>query len=189
MHAVFSPMKQFLCRFPGQGRYVRSGEAQQPKIRVASSAFLAAGIAVFLIEVPSSQPLALTASFLTGIGLGATVAPALFVAGFSLRALSLQRVFAMAATVSLAAFTISALVDPGLQWPLWRLCVIGVAGTTILDTPISAGINQHPEEIGRVGLLMLKSLINDGARGIPPIFRQIQVEGSWSDGDSAPPRR
>ena len=48
---------------------------------------------------------------------------------------------------------------------------------------------QHPEEIGRVGLLMLKSLINDGARGIPPIFRQIQVEGSWSDGDSAPPRR
>ncbi|MCB1129864.1 MAG: LacI family DNA-binding transcriptional regulator [Verrucomicrobiae bacterium] len=66
---------------------------------------------------------------------------------------------------------------------------VALAGTTILDTPISAGINQHPEEIGRVGLLMLKSLINDGARGIPPIFRQIQVEGSWSDGDSAPPRR
>jgi len=57
--------------------------------------FLAAGIAVFLIQVPSSQPLALTASFLTGIGLGATVAPALFVAGFSLRALNLQRVFAI----------------------------------------------------------------------------------------------
>jgi hypothetical protein len=57
--------------------------------------FLAAGIAVFLVEVPSSQPLALTASLLTGIGLGATVAPALFVAGFSLRALSLQRVFAI----------------------------------------------------------------------------------------------
>nr|HMO00971.1 hypothetical protein [Miltoncostaeaceae bacterium] len=58
-------------------------------------AFLAAGIAVFLIQVPSSQPLALTASLLTGIGLGATVAPALFVAGFSLRALNLQRVFAI----------------------------------------------------------------------------------------------
>jgi MFS family permease len=57
--------------------------------------FLAAGIAVFLIEVPASQGLALTASFLTGIGLGATVAPALFVAGFSLRALNLQRVFAI----------------------------------------------------------------------------------------------
>jgi hypothetical protein len=57
--------------------------------------FLAAGIAVFLVEVPSSQPLALTASLLTGIGLGATVAPALFVAGFSLRALNLQRVFAI----------------------------------------------------------------------------------------------
>jgi MFS family permease len=57
--------------------------------------FLAAGIAVYLIEVPSSQPLALIASLFTGIGLGATVAPALFVAGFSLRALNLQRVFAI----------------------------------------------------------------------------------------------
>ncbi|HTI34491.1 MAG TPA: hypothetical protein VL422_12495, partial [Miltoncostaea sp.] len=57
--------------------------------------FLAAGIAVFLIQVPAGQGQALTASFLTGIGLGATVAPALFVAGFSLRALNLQRVFAI----------------------------------------------------------------------------------------------
>jgi len=70
--------------------------------------FLAAGIAVFLVQVPSSQPLALTASFLTGIGLGATVAPALFVAGFSLRALSLQRVFAIVELFrAVAAFMIA----------------------------------------------------------------------------------
>lgn len=70
--------------------------------------FLAAGIGVFLIEVPASQALALTASFLTGIGLGATVAPALFVAGFSLRALSLQRVFAIVELFrAVAAFMIA----------------------------------------------------------------------------------
>ncbi len=63
---------------------------------------------------------------------------------------------------------------------------IGLACTTVLDVPISAGIDQHPEEIGRVGLLMLNSLLNDGAKGIPPIFRQVLVEGSWVDGPSLP---
>lgn len=70
--------------------------------------FLGAGIGVFLIQVPASQPLAMTASFLTGIGLGATVAPALFVAGLSLRALNLQRVFAIVELFrAVAAFMIA----------------------------------------------------------------------------------
>jgi MFS family permease len=70
--------------------------------------FLAAGIAVFLIEAPPSENLTLIASFLTGIGLGATVAPALFVAGFSLRALNLQRVFAIVELFrAVAAFMIA----------------------------------------------------------------------------------
>ena len=47
-------------------------------------AFLAAGIAVFRVHVPPTQALTLVGSALTGIGLGASVAPALFVAGFSL---------------------------------------------------------------------------------------------------------
>ena len=66
---------------------------------------------------------------------------------------------------------------------------VALAGTTRIDVPISAGIDQHPEEIGRVGVLMLISLINDGARGIPPIFRQNLVEGTWVDGASLPDRR
>jgi MFS family permease len=57
--------------------------------------FLAAGIVVFRVELPPSQALALIGSCLTGIGVGATVAPALFVAGFSLAAVNLQRVFAI----------------------------------------------------------------------------------------------
>ncbi len=55
-----------------------------------------------------------------------------------------------------------------------------------LDIPISAGIDQNPAEIGRVALLMLHSLITNSARGIPTIFRQLRVEGSWIDGNSLP---
>jgi LacI family transcriptional regulator len=65
---------------------------------------------------------------------------------------------------------------------------IGLAVTSILDVNADAGIDQHPEEIGRVGFLMLSSLINDRSRGIPTIFRQILVEGSWVDGASLPAR-
>jgi MFS family permease len=71
-------------------------------------AFLAAGIAVFRIQVPPSEALALIGSGLTGIGLGAAVAPALFVAGFSLQAASLQRVFAIVELFrAVAAFMIA----------------------------------------------------------------------------------
>jgi MFS family permease len=69
---------------------------------------LAAGIAVFRIHVPSSEALTLVGSGLTGIGLGATVAPALFVAGFSLDALNLQRVFAIVELLrAVAAFMVA----------------------------------------------------------------------------------
>jgi MFS family permease len=69
---------------------------------------LAAGIAVFRIEVPSSEALTLIGSGLTGIGLGATVAPALFVAGFSLPSANLQRVFAIVELMrAVAAFMIA----------------------------------------------------------------------------------
>ena len=70
--------------------------------------FLAAGIAVFRIKVPPTQALTLVGSGLTGIGLGATVAPALFVAGFSLPSASLQRVFAIVELLrAVAAFMIA----------------------------------------------------------------------------------
>lgn len=70
--------------------------------------FLAAGIAVFRIDVPASESATLVGSGLTGVGLGATVAPALFVAGFSLRSLNLQRVFAIVELMrAVAAFMIA----------------------------------------------------------------------------------
>jgi MFS family permease len=70
--------------------------------------FLAAGIAVFRIQLPPTQALTLIGSGLTGIGLGAAVAPALFVAGFSLPAANLQRVFAIVELLrAVAAFMVA----------------------------------------------------------------------------------
>ncbi len=63
---------------------------------------------------------------------------------------------------------------------------IGLAALSILDGNADAGIYQNPEEVGRVGILLAISLINDGAQGIPPIFRQILIAGEWRDGSSLP---
>jgi MFS family permease/nucleotide-binding universal stress UspA family protein len=69
---------------------------------------LAAGIAVFRIAIPANQPLVLVGSALTGLALGATVAPALFVAGFSLQSNSLQRVYAIIELLrAVAAFMVA----------------------------------------------------------------------------------
>ena len=71
-------------------------------------ALLAAGIVVFGFALPGNVPLALIGSALTGLALGATVAPALFVAGFSLRSASLQRVFAIIELLrAVAAFMVA----------------------------------------------------------------------------------
>jgi hypothetical protein len=70
--------------------------------------FLAAGIVVFAVQIPPSPALTLVGSGLTGIGLGATVAPALFVAGFSLPSANLQRVFAIIELMrAVAAFMVA----------------------------------------------------------------------------------
>lgn len=59
---------------------------------------------------------------------------------------------------------------------------VALAATTLIDTGVDTGIDQHPEEIGRVGMLLLNSIINDRAIGTPSVFRQTLVEGSWVQG-------
>jgi LacI family transcriptional regulator len=66
---------------------------------------------------------------------------------------------------------------------------IAVAVTSVLDGGADSGMDQHPEEIGRVAFSLLNLQINEGTRGIPKIFRQTLVEGSWVDGTSLPDRR
>jgi MFS family permease/nucleotide-binding universal stress UspA family protein len=101
---------------------------------------LAAGILVFRIALPANQPLVLVASALTGLALGATVAPALFVAGFSLQSNSLQRVFAIIELFrAVAAFmvapilahfaaTVSTDLDSGTDDALWIGFGLAVGG-------------------------------------------------------------
>jgi len=108
---------------------------------LAGMAFLAAGIGVFLIRVPASDALTLVGAGLTGIGVGATVAPALFVAGFSLPAANLQRVFAIVELLrAVAAFmiapvfahlavTVGGSVDSGTAVALWVGLGLAVTGT------------------------------------------------------------
>jgi MFS family permease len=105
--------------------------------------FLAAGIAVFLVQVPSSQATTLIGSGLTGIGLGASVAPALFVAGFSLPSASLQRVFAIVELLrAVAAFmiapvfahfaaTVGGSLRAGTEIALWIGLGLAVGGAVI----------------------------------------------------------
>ncbi|MEZ0215881.1 MAG: LacI family DNA-binding transcriptional regulator [Rariglobus sp.] len=66
---------------------------------------------------------------------------------------------------------------------------LGLAAMTVLDCPINAGIYQNPQEIGRVAVLMLQSLINDNDRGIPAVSRQVLIEGAWVEGSSLPVKR
>ena len=65
---------------------------------------------------------------------------------------------------------------------------IALATTSIHDTPITAGIDQNPEEIGRMGFIALASMINDHEHGIPNIQHEILVGGTWVDGDTLPRR-
>jgi MFS family permease len=123
---------------------------------VGGMVFLTAGIAVFLIKVPSSQGLTLLGSGLTGIGLGATVAPALFVAGFSLPATNLQRVFAIVELMrAVAAFMIAPIfahlastvggnIDSGTTTALWVGLAVAISGT-VIGVAIYALSGARPE--------------------------------------------
>lgn len=110
---------------------------------LAGMVFLAAGIFVFRLQLPPTQALALIGSGLTGIGLGATVAPALFVAGFSLASHNLQRVFAIVELLrAVAAFmiapvfahfavTVGGSLDAGTGIALWIGLGLALAGALI----------------------------------------------------------
>jgi DNA-binding LacI/PurR family transcriptional regulator len=65
---------------------------------------------------------------------------------------------------------------------------VALAGTTIYDLPISAGLNQHPEEIGRVAVELLVSMINAYDRGTPRVPRRVLIDSEWVDGPSLPPK-
>jgi MFS family permease len=134
-------------------------------------AFLAAGIAVFRIQVPATQALTLIGSGLTGIGLGAAVAPALFVAGFSLPAASLQRVFAIVELLrAVAAFMVA---------PVFAHVAATVGGNAITGTGIVLWIGLAIAISGGAAAVLLYAL--GGARPqTPNLERFMDGEGpAW----------
>jgi MFS family permease len=134
-------------------------------------AFLAAGIAVFLVEVPSTQTLTLIGSGLTGIGLGAAVAPALFVAGFSLPAASLQRVFAIVELLrAVAAFMVA---------PVFAHFATTVGGSPEAGTRIVLWIGLGIAISGAIAAVALYALGGARARR-PDLKRFMDGEGpAW----------
>jgi DNA-binding LacI/PurR family transcriptional regulator len=62
---------------------------------------------------------------------------------------------------------------------------IAVAGSS-RDVPVDAGINQNPEDIGRIAVQMLVSQINLSERGVPGVPCRTLVESSWQGGNSMP---
>jgi len=106
-------------------------------------ACLAAGILVIRGAIPPTTTLTLAGSALIGVGVGASVVPALFLAGFSLRSASIQRVFAILELMRafaafmivpiLAHFAISAagLPTPAMSTALWVCFGLAVGGTLL----------------------------------------------------------
>ena len=134
-------------------------------------AFLAAGIAVFRVEVPPTQTLTLIGSGLTGIGLGAAVAPALFVAGFSLPAASLQRVFAIVELLrAVAAFMVA---------PVFAHFAATVGGSPIAGTEIVLWIGLGIAISGAAAAVLLYALGGARAR-TPDLERFMNGDGpAW----------
>jgi MFS family permease len=104
---------------------------------------LAAGILVIQGTVPPTAGLTLVGSALIGIGVGASVVPALFLAGFSLRSASIQRVFAILELMrAFAAFMIvpillhfavslAGLPTEAMRTTLWVCFGLAVGGTLV----------------------------------------------------------
>jgi MFS family permease len=104
---------------------------------------LIAGILVLQAQLPPTSLLMALGSGLVGLGVGGSVAPALFIAGFSLRNNALQRVFAIIELLrAVAAFSIAPILahvaataggspEAGTHTALWICFGIATGGTLL----------------------------------------------------------
>src|SRR5262249_39555441 len=129
---------------------------------LAGMVFLAAGILVLLAAVPPTAGLALAGSALVGVGVGASVTPALFLIGFSLRSPSIQRVFAISEMLrAVAAFVVAPVLlhfavtltgapTPAMSTALWICC--GLATGEALAGSLCSRLGEvrlSPPALGR----------------------------------------
>jgi nucleotide-binding universal stress UspA family protein/MFS family permease len=104
---------------------------------------LAVGVVVFRTAISPNSALILVGSALVGIGIGASVVPALYLAGYSLRSASIQRVFAILELLrAVAAFliapillhfavTLTGLPSPAMSTALWICFGLAVGGAVV----------------------------------------------------------
>jgi len=110
---------------------------------LAGMVFLGAGVLVMNGAAPPTVPLIAVGSGLVGVGLGASVVPALFIAGFSLHSHNVQRVFAIIELLrAVGAFLIAPILlhvalttggtpVSGLRTALWIAFGIAAAGALL----------------------------------------------------------
>jgi hypothetical protein len=116
---------------------------------------LAGGIAIVTGIVGGGHWLVIDAAALIGIGVGASVAPALFVAGYSVRSSLIQRVFALVELLrAVAAFMTAPLiihlamtVDGGVKAGMWVCFALTVTGAGLAGTVflLGGGKLQQPD--------------------------------------------
>lgn len=66
---------------------------------------------------------------------------------------------------------------------------IGLATTTINDTPINAGIDQKSFDMGRAAVRQLIALLSENNFGLPENRHETLIGGIWVDGSMLPPRQ
>jgi nucleotide-binding universal stress UspA family protein/MFS family permease len=105
--------------------------------------FLAAGILVIRATIPPTAVQTLVGSGLIGVGIGASVTPALFLVGFSLASAAIQRVFAILELLrAVAAFlivpvllhfatTLTGLPTAAMSTALWICFALGAGGAIV----------------------------------------------------------
>jgi MFS family permease len=111
-----------------------------PLLALAGMVMLAAGGTVLTGVAHGSEALVVIGSGLVGLGVGASVSPALFITGFSLRSAQIQRVFALVELLrGVAAFlaaplllhlamTVSGKPPAGIGTAIWVCVAIAAAG-------------------------------------------------------------
>jgi MFS family permease len=148
---------------------------------LAGLIMLSIGILLINGVIPPTAPLVAVGSGLIGLGVGGAVVPSLFIAGFSLRANNIQRVFALIELVrAVAAFMVAPILlhvaqsirsnpTTGTNTALWICFGISTVGA-IIGTALYVLGGQRPPTPA------LQAWRNEGEPGwfSPPLFAAVR---------------
>jgi hypothetical protein len=167
-----------------------------PVLAMGGLALVAVAAAVLTGLATGGSTLVAAGSGLIGLGVGASVSPALFITGFSLRSAQIQRVFALlellrgitaflvAPILLYLATVIGASPAAGTQTAIWICLAIAVGGVlaTLAVFVLGRGRLQAPD---------LETWQNDGepAWESPPLLARLRGQGPQARQDELDPSR